>query len=1003
MSRSCVCFAVALFLSIRCAGFVAADAKPGTTKTGPLSPREELATFHVPKGFRVELVACEPDIVDPVAMAFDEEGRLYVAEMRGYPNAGVATGSIHSGKIKRLEDRDGDGFYEHCVTYAEGLRFPTSVMPYKGGLLVAVAPDIIYLEDRDGDGKSDHQRRFYTGFGLDNIQQLINGLQWGLDNWVYGCSGLNPSPVRSVEMPEQPVVTLRGRGVRFHPEQPGSLEPTSCGGQFGLAADDWQHWFTNTNSQHLRQIVLPDHYFRRNPALAVSAVTLDIPDHGAACKVFRLSPFEGWRAERTQRRAAGPDARRFPATELVPGGYITSACSPIVYTADLFSKEFYNNTFICDPANNLIHRDRLVPQGATFIAERADANGEFLASTDNWFRPVNLMLGPDGALYVVDFYREVIETPLSLPEDIKKKLNLESRGRGRIWRVVPESAPRRSRPRLRDATAAKLRRLLNDPNSWWRLTAQRLLVERQDKSQIGPMRSDVSDLGEVIPQGRAHTLWTLEGLNALTVREILDALRDPEPGVRQQALRLAEKHLAASMELREAVTTLTNDPSPQVRFQLAFTLGQAHSPELARALARLARTDCADPWMQTALLSSCGSTAPAVLKQLVERAEFTTQAAPAHLQFLTRVAELVGARSSDEAVADALQLLGLHGTEQQNWQVNLLAGLVQGLRISGRSLTRLWQEPHGSLRAALARTHPFFARAAEKARDARQPLSERIAAVRLLGYGPVHIAAPALRETILPQSASEQQLAGIRALSLQDDPQVAQVLLDSWSSYSPGVRREVLEALFARSERLPALLQAIAGKKVLLGQLEPFRIEQLRKLADPKLRAQALTLLASQVATDRQKIVDSYREALALKADPGRGKLVFKKNCATCHRLENEGTEVGPDLLSALRNKTSETLLVDIFDPGREVDPRYINYVVTSKNGRTFTGLIAAETASSLTLRRAEKAEDTILRSQIDEVQATAKSLMPENLETQLGKQEVADLLAYLQLIAVPK
>jgi putative membrane-bound dehydrogenase-like protein len=195
-----------------------------------LTPKEELATFRVPQGFRVELVACEPNVIDPVAMAFDENGRLFVAEMPGYPNGGVGTGNIHSGRIKRLEDRDGDGFFEQATTFAEGLRFPTAVMPWKGGLLAAVAPDIIYFENITADGKASKRRTLYTGFGLDNIQQLINGLQWGLDNWVYGCAGSNGGTVRSAEKPEMPAVSLHNRGVRFHPDRPGSLEPTSGGG-----------------------------------------------------------------------------------------------------------------------------------------------------------------------------------------------------------------------------------------------------------------------------------------------------------------------------------------------------------------------------------------------------------------------------------------------------------------------------------------------------------------------------------------------------------------------------------------------------------------------------------------------------------------------------------------------------------------------------------------------------------------------------------------------------
>jgi putative membrane-bound dehydrogenase-like protein len=980
----------------------AADSPRDLGAVKPLSPKDEMATFRLPRGFRAELVACEPNIVDPVAIAFDEDGRLYVAEMRGYPNAGVATGPIHSGKIKRLEDRDGDGFYETCTTYAEGLRFPCAVMPWKGGLLAAVAPDLLYFEDTDGDGRADRQHTLYTGFGLENIQQLINGLQWGLDNWVYGCSGLNPSPVRSLEKPDQPPVVLRGRGIRFHPERPGSLEPTSGGGQFGLAADDWQHWFTNTNSQHLRQIVLPDHYLKRNPFLAVSAVTMDIPDHGPACKVFRISPFESWRVERTRRRAAGPDSQRFPTTELVPGGYITSACSPVIYTADLFPPAYRQNSFICDPANNLVHRDRLVRSGAIFTALRADNDCEFLASTDNWFRPVNLSVGPDGALYVVDFYREVIETPLSLPDDIKKRLNLESRGRGRIWRIVPDHFRTPPKSALSKVSSEELVRHLADANPWWRLTSQRLLVERQAKDAVPALARLAAEATS--PQGRVQSLWTLQGLEALTDTQIQEALSDAEPEVREQALRLAESRLAASAGLRRSVARLAGDPSPQVRFQLAFTLGEADShPEAATALAQVARHDADDPWTQMAVLSSSSRLAPALLESLMQDRHFTDRAAPAALQLVGKLAGLVGARGQDAELGRALQLLGPAHAISQTWKIAILDGLGQGLENNPKRVSRLWDQPSAPLQEVVKQAWPLFELAATVASDPRKPLAERQAAVHLLRHGPFSTSAPVLRQLLTPRTPAELQLAGIRALAMHEDTRVAELLLDRWNGYGPAARREVLEALFARPQRLPALLRAIEKNQVLVSQLEPFRVQQLRKLADLGLRKQAVRLLAGQVSPDRQKVVDAYRGALDLRADVTRGKAVFKQACATCHRLENEGTEVGPDLLSALRTKTRQTLLTDILDPSREVDPRYINYVVSSKAGRVFTGMVAAETASSITLRRAERAEDTILRSQIDDIQATAKSLMPENLETQLTKQDVADVIAYLQWLVAPK
>lgn len=994
-----------IFLALK-----AADAVPAESSRGPLSPHEEQATFHLPKGFEIDLVAAEPDVIDPVAMAFDEDGRIFVAEMRGYPNGGVATGHITSGRIKVLEDSDGDGVYETSRVYAEGLRFPTGVLPWHGGLIVANAPDILYFEDTDGDGKADQKRVLYTGFNLANIQQIVNSLQWGLDNWVYGVAGSDGGTVRSPEKPDMPPLRLRARGIRFHPETPGSLEATSGGGQYGLAPDDWQHWFTATNSQHLRHIVLPDRYLRRNPALAVSAVTLDIPDHGAACKVHRISPFEAWRVERTTRRKEGKggyDPRRFAATELVPGGYITSACSPVVYAADGFPQAYRGSVFVCDPANNLIHRDVLAENGATFLAKRAtdEETCEFLASTDNWFRPVHLTLGPDGALYVLDFYREVIETPLSLPEDIKKKLNLQSRGRGRIWRIRAADQPRR-KPSLRKASTQALVEHLNDGNLWWRLTAQRLLIERQDRSAVRWLR-DYAHSGKSA-SGRAHALWTLHGLKALNEEDIEQALKDSAAGVREQALRLAEEHLPKSARLRATVAALADDPSPRVRFQLAFSLGAADSSDLVKALAHVARRDAGDRWTQTAVLSSIHGPGIALLETLVQDRDFLKNATPAHLQLLSRLAALVGVKCNDAELGQTLRLLKTRSVSEgmpqgMPWRLAVLDGLGQGLQNSSRPLAQLWEKPPASLKESIAGVRPLFEQAANTSRDVQRPPAERIAALRLLGRGPYPLAASAAEDLLNPQTPPDVQSALVRALSLHPRPEVADLLLAAWSGYSPTVRREVVEALFARADRLPRLLDAIEQKKVLSNQLEPLRLEQLRKHANAGIRSRARRLLAGQAAPERQKIVSSYRAALELKADTVRGEAVFKKNCTVCHRLENEGFEVGPDLLSALRNKSGEQLLNDIFDPSKEVDSRYLNYQITTKKGQVFSGLIAADTASSVTLRRGEKAEDAILRDQIEEIQATGKSLMPEGLETQLSKQDAADLIAYLQAVVMKK
>jgi putative membrane-bound dehydrogenase-like protein len=868
-------------------------------------------------------------------------------------------------------------------------------MPYKGGLLVAVAPNLIYLEDRDGDGKAELKRTLYTGFGVDNIQQLLNGLQWGLDNWVYGCAGSNGGSVTSTEKPGAPPVVLRNRGIRFHPDKPGSLEPTSGGGQYALAADDWGHWFTNTNAQHLRQIVLPDHYLRRNPSLAVPAVTLDIPDHGEACKVFRISPFEAWRVERTRRRKDDPAMRaRLPATELVPGGYITSACSPVVYTADALPTECRGNTFICDPANNLIHRDRLEPNGAVFKASRTDPAKEFLASTDNWFRPVFLATGPDGALYVADFYREVIETPISLPDDIKQRLNLESRGRGRIWRISRQGHRPSKPPILKNYATSELVAALDKPNPWWRFTAQRLLVERQARDAFPELVRTIEIFQS--PQGRSHALWTLRGLGMLPEAQVARALSDTHPGVRGQALILAEPLAARSQGMQARMAALANDPDPMIRFQAAFSLGSIPDRGGTGALAEILKRDAADKWTVAAVLSSASGQEFKLLSSLLE----TKSIAPDMQDVCRRLAALVAARGEESDLQACLRLVAGDGKQVGPWQSAILEGIGEGLARGGRSLSRWWQQPPKGMEPSFDAIRKLMGQAAKTAQNSKATLDERLAAARLLGFGPFNQVRDPLTALLQPAEPLPLQHAALRSLTSHVDKDVGPLLLAGWNTYGPALRREIIEAQFARKDRLTTLLQALEEGKIRIADLEPARREQLKRHSDSALRDRATKIFQTTGSADRKKVLDDYRQALAMASDLGRGKAVFKRVCASCHRLEDVGNEVGPDLLSALRTKTPDALLSDVFDPSREVDPRFVNYLVTMRDGRSLTGMIAAESANSITLRRAEKAEDTVLRNQIDQVASTSKSLMPENLETLLSKQDFADVVAYLLRVA---
>jgi len=970
-------------------------AGPLPKASGPRSPKEELATFQLDSHFTASLVASEPDVVDPVAMCFDQRGRLYVCEMRGYPNGGIGTGQETRGKIKCLIDQDGDGHFETTVTFAEGLRFPMGITPFKNGLIVAIAPDILYLEDTDGDGKADKTTVLYTGFNLSNIQQMVNGLQWGLDNWVYGCAGSDGGIVRSAQVQNAPAVNLRARGFRFKPDVPGSLEPTSGGGQYGLTADEYEHWFTATNSQHLRQIVLPDHYLRDNPYLPVPAVTIDIPEHGAAARVFRISPFEPWRVERTTRRAGGADSARFPGTELVPGGYITSACSPLIYTADLFPQEFRGNNFVCDPANNLIHRELLKDNGAAFAAVRAERDREFLASTDNWFRPVHLSVGPDGAIYLLDFYREVIETPLSLPDDIKKQLNLESRGRGRIWRIAPKGFKPVPMPDFTKYNTSHLVQELMGSTSWRRLTAQRLLVEKRRQGTAEGIR-------EFLPKsaglpGQVNLLWTLLGIGALTISDLLPALDDSIPGVRENALRLAEPFLDSASDknrtsLTQRVMKLTDDPSPRVRFQLAFTARFLPGPSKTATLARLLLKDDNDPWILLAALSSAAGEGGNLLHA------FHDAPKPPTAVTIIRIAAMVGARGNATEIGHVVAVIAKGDPNTATHDVAMLEGLGQGMR-SGKVSLPAWlgNPPKGSEQVAAA-LRARFANAAKVLRDEKQSNSVRVAAARLLASAPFDLAAASLEVTLFPSTPHDIQQASVNALSAHADPQVASIFLKNWREYSPGLRALVLDAMLARPDRVLALLASVEKKEIIPGDLSAGQVQQLKSHPNAAVRRRATAVLKQSIDTDRAKVVTSFLSALELKGDAKAGKNLFQKQCSACHMLDGVGHEVGPNLLAALGNKTGEDLLISVFDPNREVDPRYRTYQVGTTDERVLTGIVVAETPTSITLRRAEGVEEEILRANLALFRATTLSLMPVGLEKQFKPQDVADLFAYLRM-----
>jgi putative membrane-bound dehydrogenase-like protein len=960
---------------------------PPPPDVSPLDPARARASFRIPPGYEIDLAASEPDIIDPVAMAFDEKGRLYVAEMPGYPNNDTAEGKARvPGRIRLLENPDAHHRYRKSTVFVTGLNFPSSVMPWRRGILVACAPDLIYFEDTGGDGHADVRRVLYTGFGRKLIESLANGLQWGVDNWVYGLGSSNGGEIRSVERPEKPAVPLHGRGFRFRPDVPGSLEPILSGGQFGLAVDEWGRWFTCTNGEHLRHIVLEGRYPSREAYVPSPAALLDIPDHGAACKLYRASPFEAWRVERTTRRASSADTRaRMPATELVPGGFVTSACGLAVLGGEVF---------VCDPANDVVHRDVLFPSGVSFTARRRpeETDREFLASTDPWCRPVNLATGPDGALYMADFYREVIEGVSFIPADIREKLhlNVESGGRGRIWRIAPSGR----KAQAGDGWA----RALAHPDEWWRMTAQRVLVQDGRKEAVPEIRALLAETPLAL--GRLHALWTLAGLGALDAATVERALQDPEAGVREHAVRLSEGRLASV----DPLLALVEDPSARVRFQLAYTLGEFKGARRLEALAGLARRDGAEPYLRAAILSSAGEDA----------LDLDRLAAGAPDAFARDLAALVGARLKGGEIVELLGRSARGGTEGR--RAGTLLGLADGLRQRRQRRVYL-PDARAALQSLLADGAEAVRRAAgglsglirtmsdeelgEAVRKAKaaaleesRPLDERVEAARMLGSGGFGEVAGALRALIGPTQAGAVQQAALQSLDAQDDPGVVRIIAEGWRRLTPPVRERALEVLFGRKDRLVPLLEAFEKGEIPPDQLDGRRRAQLTSFPDRGIAERARKIF-QEPAMD-PKLFDQFKGALDLPGDASRGQASFRKLCLACHQAGGEGKAVGPNL-AIVRDNPPEQILKNILYPSLVIAPNFVQYLVETRDGQVLNGIIVEAGGAGITLRRQGAEDATLLRKDIRNLVSSPVSLMPEDLLKGMSLQDVADLLQFVR------
>jgi putative membrane-bound dehydrogenase-like protein len=989
-------------------GVISCDQKKDVGSTA-VEAKNALSTYQVADGFKIEMIASEPLISDPVDMEIDEYGRMYVVEMHGYPLDRSGTG-----KVILLADSNGDGVMDKRTVFAEGLDLPNSIMRWKKGVLVTDAPNVLYLEDTNGDGQADIKDTVLTGFALSNPQHNVNNPVYGLDNWIYlahqgsvstekykeefgdeGSEIIFPSSPGSPGLPKN----ANGLSVRFRPDQK-QIEMTATNDQFGQTFDEWGHWFGCNNSNQGYQEVVANRYFKRNAALPVSDAVQNMSDHLNAPEVFPTTIH--------------------PDRQLLSGvGVMTSGSGITAYLGGAFPAPYNQNvTFIAEPVYNLVHVDLLKDSGASFTASRILEHKEFLSSTDAWARPVNFYVGPDGALYMLDYYRKVIESPEWMSDEAIAAGGLyDGSDKGRIYRITPtdaKSAEWTKGLKLGDASDDELIEQLSNKNNWWRLNAQRLLVDRNHKKSVPGLIKMAKNTSSEL--GRLHALWTLEGMGALDPSVIAEALKDPVAGIRENAIRLAEIHLPSAPQLSDVLLTLQNDPNPKVRFQLLLTLGFINTPQSSEARNKLLFEDINDKWVQIAALSAGSKTAP-LLKVVLER--FRTDV-PAYSSLVQRLTSMIGITGEADDIFQLIQkATAVVDTNNAKSHVAILEGLSRGLKnrksplmippnLQKRLIQTFFDNNSSQMRNASyhvlkvqgiteeALKNQSIEKALSIIKDSTQKSDRRADAIDFLSLGDPSSYENILEKLLVPQEQSVVQLAAVRTLNLVKGISVSQYIIQQWPELTPEIRDAAIRIFLGKPDRVNLLLTAMEKEVILPTSVSFGSSVGLMMQSDSTLRRRARAIF-TRSQEEGKKVNEKYQQALKLTGDPVKGRAVYARHCTICHQVRGEtGIAIGPDL-GTVHNWKKEDIMANILDPNLSISAGFDLWNIELNTGESLQGIIKSETPAAITVVNNGKPDRTINRQEIKSLKTANVSAMPSGLEKNIDQQQMADLLSFLR------
>jgi len=931
-------------------------------------------SIQIPSEFMVDRMACEPQVADPINIAFGHDGRVWVVEMADYP-----LGNTSGGRIRWLIDSDGDGSLDQSQVFLDGLSYPTSVTPWRDGVIVIAAPQVILARDTDGDGKADSRETLLVGIHEANPQHRASGFEMGLDGWLHFGAGDKTEQLESKRAKQ--TFNVSKCDVAWNPDT-GEIHATTGETQFCPARDEFDRWYGNSNSKPIYQYVIDERYVeRRSPNSSLQRNLLDPP---VAPPVFPAS--------RT--------ADRF--NDIYAHNRFTSACSSIICRSPGLGESMRGAAIVCEPVHNLVARYQVTSDGAATKGLRFsdDEKLDWFASKDSWSRPVRAVNAPDGTIWIVDMVRHVIEHPQWIPMAWQQRYDVRSgEALGRLYRVRRRDYQPSLLPNVASMNGEQLIESLVSNNGALRDLAQfqflwRSSAERQSLIPIIRERA----LASTDPAVRLQCFATLVAGGLATSDDVASAIADRDPRVVPFAIRSSESFIEKHPDLIRAIANRTNDElGPEVDLQILLSLGAlgklAAGDEATKIpIASIIARHLTDPWIVRAIPlvhdSLIPSTIEAVMVAIDAAQDFSTDQ---WSELETCIQRLLN-RTSMESKQLWMSRYFSDNTNASNQELSaakllLLGGMASSTKTSNRAGNQ-------GLFANLS----IVESTRSKILDSNIESKLRSRFINLLGHGlgSVDIELDMLAKLLGPDQPPEVQESAMAAIRRIDDPRAADVLLAKWTSMTADARRNVCATLLQRKPWIEKLVLALEDSSIKVRDLDAATIQQLRSKGDRSLMARCEKILGRPANLDRARLVDDYLGRLNASTDRMRGEKLYLQHCAACHLAKPSKPIVGPPLEN-LKHWTTDQWLTAVLDPNRNLEPKYHQYSVLTTNGQVFSGVIESQTSSAVVLAMSDGSRREILLTDIETLKDMGISLMPEGIETSLSPDQLSDLLDFVR------